>query len=220
MNTTRNSNDTFDAEIIDSISSSYGDIQTGWSFKADPLFDVRHIVLKCIHISLLQQMQGQLQQWFIHIVYTETQNNDVTFKQDIRLIHLVTQSYSTEDMSTSETWCKTVVTVTIILSLTVMVLLVVSLICWKWSKVKDKYVAIFGDCYGSKSETSPLAKIRRHRFRAEIQELPPAFLPPNGIHANSEHCTKINAPTATQTTGSSANKRLTGSKKYIVETAM
>ena len=145
----------------------------------------------------------------------------MTIKQDIRIIHLVSSSCDTDEVSASQAWCEAVVTVTIVLSLIVMVLFVVSLICWKWSKIKDGCAAVFGEYYSSKSETSTLAKIRRsHRFRAEIQELPHAFQPPNGIHVASEQSTKTNAPAATQTTGSSANKRPTGSKKYIVETTM
>ena len=166
-------------------------------------------------------MQAQTQQWFIHVVYSETQNNVVTIKQDIRIINLISPSCGTDDVSTSQAWCEAVVTITIVLSFIVMVLLVVSLICWKWSKIKDGCAAIFGDYYDNKSKTSPLAKIRRsHRFRAEIQELPHAFQPPNGIHVASEQCTRTNTLTATQTTGSSANKRSTSSKKYIVETTM
>lgn len=163
-------------------------------------------------------MQLTTQQWFIHVVYNETHNNVVIIKHDIRLIHLVTPSSSTSDVSTSLEWCKTVVTVTIVLSIVVIALLVLSLICWKWNKMKEGCTSIFGDCYSSKSEISTLSKIRRsHRYRAEIQELPHAFPSPNAIHVDAEQCTKNNTPPAT---GSSTNKRLTGSKKYIVETTM
>ena len=87
--------------------------------------------------------------------------------------------------------------------------------------MKERCDAVFGDCYRNKSEMSPLSKIRRsHRYRAEIQELPHAFLPPNAIHVNTEQCTKADTPAPGQPAGGSTNKRLTGSKKYIVETTM
>ena len=161
------------------------------------------------------------QQWFIHVVYSESQNNGVIIKHKIRLIQLETPCTSTDDVTAPLAWCQIVVTVTIVLSAIVMVLLVVSLICWKWNKMKGGCDAVFGDCYRNKSEMSPLSKIRRsHRYRAEIQELPHAFLPPNAIHVNTEHYTKADTPATAQTAGGSTNKRLTGSKKYIVETTM
>lgn len=89
--------------------------------------------------------------------------------------------------------------------------------------MKDGCVAIFGDWSRTKAETSPLSKISRrsHRYRPEIQELPHAFISPNAIHADTEQCTKTCTATTAQTpAGGSTNKRLAGSKKYIVETTM
>ena len=161
-----------------------------------------------------------IRQWFIHVVYSESQNNGVIIKHEIRLIQLETPCSSMDNVADPLAWCQIVVTVITVLSVIVVVLLVFSLICWKWNKMKDKCDAVFGDCYRNKSETS-LSKIRRsHRYRAEIQELPHAFLPPNGIHVNTEQCTKADTPPLAQLAGGSSNKRLTGSKKYIVETTM
>jgi len=115
-------------------------------------------------------------------------------------------------------------TLTIILSVLVIVSLVLFLICWKWSKKKDGCMTMLGDHSKTKTKTSTFSKIRSiHRYRAEIQELPHAFLAPNAIHANTEHCTQAtNTDTATKTAAdggsSSISNRLTGSKKYIVET--
>lgn len=163
--------------------------------------------------------------WFIHVVYSEAHNNrDAIVKHDISFIHLETPSSSVDDVPDSLAWCQTVITIAILLSVIVIVLLVLSLLCWKWNKMKDGCVMICGDCYRDESDMLPLSKIRRsHRYRPEIQELPHPSLPPSAIHVNTEQCTNTNIPTATQaTTGGSAstNKRLTGSKKYIVETTM
>ena len=160
------------------------------------------------------------QQWFIHVVYSESQNNGVIIKHEIHLIQLETPCPSMDDVAASLAWCKTVVIVAIVLSVIVIILLVFSLICWKWSKMKGRCDAVFGDCYRNKSEMSPLSKIRRSRYRAEIQELPHPFLPPNAIHVDTEQCTKADTPAPAQAAGGSTNKRLTGSKKYIVETTM
>ena len=65
-------------------SISNENVQTGWSFKAMPLFDVRHTVLQYIDTALLQEAT---QQWFIHVVYSETQNNIMTIKQYMYVRH-------------------------------------------------------------------------------------------------------------------------------------
>lgn len=137
-------------------------------------------------------------------------------KHDIRVIHLETLASCADDATLA--WCQGVISTTIALTVLVIVVLTLILICWKWNMLKDRFVAVFGDCSGTKTETSHLSKIRRsHRYRAEIQEIPQAFLAPDAIHASTEQCTKNST---THATGGSTNSRLTGSKKYIVETAM
>ena len=52
MDAPRNAGDGFDAKG-DDVRISYENVQTGWSFKAAPLFDVRHTVLQYVDMALL-----------------------------------------------------------------------------------------------------------------------------------------------------------------------
>ena len=168
----------------------------------------------CVSINGLSFLQQDTDQWFIHVVYKVTHiTDDAVIKHDIHLLRLHTLSGSTVSATTSVTSCEAAITMATLLSMVTVITIILALICWKWNKIKDGCMAVFGNYFKGKTETSPLSKIgrRSHTYRAEIQELPQHSFPT--IHGNTEQCTENNTVAAS----GPANKR---SKKYIVETTM
>jgi len=149
--------------------------------------------------------------WYIHVVYNVSQYpHDLRTKHEFRAIY-VDKDSDKDDMSDAAL-CNTIVIVLVLLSVIVVVLMISSFACcWKWNRTKK--------CSDEPHSDSGNGTEFRRRPKTEVQKLPQAFSPLNSIHGNStEHNAKH---TTTHSSNCLTNsQRLTGSKKYIVETTM